>query len=123
MAAVEVRVIFELSPERRAQLDRIERLQQALAIRMEIDMSELDDRLDDLAAAEDSNTAALARLIADFEGAGNLTDDQRAKLDALKQHIVDNQAAIDAADPAPAPPADGGGESPEPPAVGDGTTA
>ena len=63
-------------------------------------MSELDDRLADLQATADGNTAAIARLVADFEAAGSLTDAQRAKLDALKQHLLDNQATIDAADPA-----------------------
>lgn len=63
-------------------------------------MSELDDRLADIQATEDSNTADIARLITDFENAGSLTADQVAKLDALKQHLLDNQAAIDAADPA-----------------------
>ena len=68
-------------------------------------MAELDDRLAELQAAEDTNTASLARLIADFEAApGTLNDAQRAALDALKAEIVGNAAAIDAADPA-APPA------------------
>lgn len=67
-------------------------------------MSQLDDRLAEIQTIEDSNTADLARLIADFENAGTLTADQTAKLDVLKQHLLDNQASIDAADPAPVPP-------------------
>lgn len=63
-------------------------------------MAELDDRLAELAAAEETNTAKLATLIADFESApGTLNDAQRAALDALKAEIVGNSAAIDAADP------------------------
>jgi uncharacterized coiled-coil protein SlyX len=65
----------------------------------EHDMAELDDRLADLQAAEDTNTAKLARLITDFEAAGTLTPDQTAALDALKAEIVGNSDAIDAADP------------------------
>ncbi len=67
-------------------------------------MSALDDRLADLQAAEDTNTAKLATLLADFENAGTLTDAQTAALDALKNEIVGNSASIDAADPNAATP-------------------
>jgi peptidoglycan hydrolase CwlO-like protein len=73
---------------------------------LETHMSELDDRLADLKAATDTNTAKLATLIADFEAAGTLTPAQQAALDALKAEVVGNSAAIDAADPnAATPPA------------------
>ena len=66
---------------------------------LETHMSELDDRLADLKAVTDTNTAKLATLIADFEAAGTLTPAQTAALDALKAEVVGNSAAIDAADP------------------------
>lgn len=69
-------------------------------------MSEIDDRIADLQAAEDTNTGKLARLITDFESKGELTDEQRAALDALKAEIVGNSDAIDAADPEATPPAE-----------------
>lgn len=67
-------------------------------------MSELDDRISEIQAAEAGQTASLARLITDFESVGTLTAEQTERLAAIKQHLVDNQAQIDAVDPA-APPA------------------
>lgn len=62
-------------------------------------MSDLDDRIADLKAAVDTNSAKLATLITDFEAAGTLTADQQTAFDALKAEVVGNSAAIDAADP------------------------
>lgn len=66
-------------------------------------MSQLDDEISQIQAAEAGQTASLARLITDFENAGTLTPAQQDALDAIKQHLVDNQTQIDAVDPA-APP-------------------
>lgn len=108
-AVVTVRVVVvseqgSLPAEIIRRLDRIERLVTAEGRKI----MELDDILADIATQEDSNTADLARLLADFENApGTLTDAQRTALSALKQHLVDNQASIDAAD-APAAGTTGG---------------
>ena len=114
-----IRVGVELGPESRAQLDRIERLIRALAQRMEIDMSELDDKLTAIETAEAGEETALATLGADEQreladlqalqaGGQTLTADQAARLDALAAKVAQDTAAvqadtaaIDAADPAP----------------------
>ena len=62
-------------------------------------MTQLDDKITEIQAAEAGQTADLLRLITDFENAGQLTQAQSDALDAVKQHLVDNQAAIDAVDP------------------------
>lgn len=99
----ELRLVVDLPAARVAQLDRIERHLVALRVQEGIAFMEIDDRLADLAAAEDTNTSKLARLIADFESRGTLTDDQRAAFDAIKSEIVGNAASIDAADPEATP--------------------
>jgi hypothetical protein len=62
-------------------------------------MAQLDDKLAELKAAVDTNSAKLAVLITDFENAGSLTPEQQTALDALKAEVVGNSDAIDAADP------------------------
>jgi len=80
--------------------DHITRIIQAALAHTEGDiMSQLDDKLAEIQAVETTNSAKLATLIQDFENAGSLTDAQTAALDALKNEIVGNSAAIDAADP------------------------
>lgn len=80
--------------------DRITRTVTAALAHTEGDiMSQLDDRLADLQAAETTNSAKLATLIQDFESAGTLTQAQTDALDALKNEVVGNSANIDAADP------------------------
>lgn len=82
------------------------RIERALAINrneQEQHMTELDDRLAEIAADEDAEHAQLARLIQDFEAAGTLSDAQVQALDAIKSHITGDTAAIVTADPEPTP--------------------
>jgi len=108
MATAEVRVFVELGPESMAQLARIERLQRALANRLEIDMSELDDKLTAeetaLTALEADEQRELADLQALQAAGQTLTPEQESRLDALASRIAADDAAIQAADPAPAAP-------------------
>jgi hypothetical protein len=67
-------------------------------------MSELDDRLAEVTAQFDTFRADLDRELADFGKtvAGTLTADQQAAFNALSAKFTSAQAAVDAADPAPA---------------------
>jgi hypothetical protein len=67
-------------------------------------MSELDDHLAEVTAQFDTFRTDLDRELADFGAkiAGALTPDQQAAFDALSARFTSAQAAVDAADPAPA---------------------
>lgn len=65
-------------------------------------MGEIDDRLADLAAAEDGEHVVLARLLVDFEAkAGTLSESARAAFDAIKAHVLGDTTAITDTDPQP----------------------
>lgn len=96
---VDIVLVIEPDHEVHRRLARIERALGIIHQEEEQHMGEIDDRLADLKVVADTNSGKLARLITDFESKGELTDDQRAALDALKAEIVGNSDAIDAADP------------------------
>jgi microcystin degradation protein MlrC len=116
-AVLTIRVEVAPDPDLHRRLARIERALGIIHTQEEQHMSELDDRLAEIAADEGAEHTQLARLIQDFEdapGAG-LSDAQRQVLDQIKSHVVGDTAAITDADPEPAPPADSGtAEEPAP---------
>jgi len=91
--------------------DRLARIERALGIterELRNDMSEIDDKLAAEGAALTALEADEARELADLQAlkdAGQtLTADQEARFDSLTARITAADAAIDTADPAPAPP-------------------
>jgi peptidoglycan hydrolase CwlO-like protein len=86
-------------------------------------MGTFEDKMAAINAALDTLSADDQRVLADLQALkdaqGTLTTDQEAQLDALLAKVQGEDAAVDAADPAPVvtPPADGGDTG-----EGDGTT-
>ncbi len=98
------------------QLDRIEHKLDLLITEGEQTKMELDDKLAAISAAVDTLSADDARVLADLQALkdsqGSLNADQEAELDALLAKVQAEDAAVNAADPAPAAPADGSGDTP-----------
>lgn|GEM_PF-4435737 len=84
--------------------DVVQPILAALAHTQGVLVSEVDDRLAALSAQFDTFRADLDRELTDFGAkvAGTLTADQQAAFDALAAKFTAAQAAVDAADPAPA---------------------
>lgn len=88
----------------RTQLDRIEHKIDANHRTEEKFMGDLDNELTDIEGAEASEHTDVQRIIADLEAKatdGTITDEERARLEALKSEIAADDAAINAGDPAP----------------------
>jgi len=91
-------------------LARIERL---ITTEGEIIVSEIDDAETRIETAESALFADLARELTDFTNAvaGKLTDEEKARADAIVQRLNDADTQINAADPAPATPPTSEGDS------------
>lgn len=105
------------------QLDRIEHKIDVDHQQEEKAMGDLENELTGIEGAQATEHTDVQRIIADLEAkgtAGTITDDERARLEALKAEIAADTAAIDAGDPAPVVTDPGSGDGTTPPA-GDGS--
>lgn len=105
------RCIKHCDREFATQLDRVEHKLDELLKGVKIMGNELDTELDGIEAGVSAEHVDVQRIITDLEAKatdGSITDDERARLEALKAEIAADDAAINTADPAaPATPVDG----------------
>lgn len=121
MPLIDLHVHNPIDRELRQQLDRIERYLAAVLTRGVIMSEQLDRLTREVAETKDAVAGAATRIGELAQEVRDAKDDP-AKLDALADELDQMQTSLKAAvdgskDPAPEPPAEGGGEG-DPPVVG-----